>query len=562
MADIITPKTMDEFVNTFTTTVAAEVEQEVNTTEGSMVLAFGTGSAINNMYLQSRNQQLALDSRLDTAEDDALDTWVEQYTPPFTKRLPATVARSFPAAPTTLLNAAASTALRVASTVGLLAGQALKLTNGSKTATTTVTTVEPTTTLSANAAQGVVVLNVASTQFMFVNGVLTLTEGNFTVDAVITAINSGTQVAIQALTGLVPHTYTTAGTTVVLKNVVQVAALTFAGGAVLGDFISGSTVTATSMLEGQRFYRNTPSASSPSIPARNGTNPGYRVQTALEGTAYEVVPDVTNPNYDPLTFVYRIPANATEVYVTVEAVVEGTAQHVIANALTVLPTQLTGVDGTNNNYAIANATDRESNEALRKRFKQFIQGVGNTGSRASIEAAVAGVQAGIQYTIIENVAADGTTPKLGNFLIIVSDSFGALNNTLSAAVTSAVDAVRAITTTFNLKAPTITQPSIALTVSIDTTSGLYDEATVRAQVQLAVYNSFVNTGSGFKLVTTKLMQLAQAVPGVLEVIRVTVNGNGFDNTGGTYSTVGTGIENLTAGPAEFIRPALSDIVIS
>jgi hypothetical protein len=560
MAEIITPKTQDEFIETFTQTVAAEAEQEINTSPGSVVLAFGKASAINNMYLQSRNQQLALDSRLDTAEDDALDTWVEQYSPPFTKRLEATPATSAPVAPTTLLNSATSTFLRVASTVGLLVGQALKLINGSKSATTTITTIEPTTTLTVNATQGALVLNVVSTTGMFVNGVLTLTDGNYTVDATITSINSPTQVGIQALTSLVPHTYVTGTTVVKLKQVLQVAALTFVGGAVLGDFITGSSVRATSMLEGQRFYRNTAAPSSPSIQARNGLTAGYRVQTALEGIAYEVVPDLTNPNYDSLNFVYRIPANETEVYVAVEAVTAGTTQHVIANALTVLPTTLSGVDGTNNAYAIANATDKESNSALRARFKQFLQGVGNTGSRASIEAAVASVQAGVQYTVIENVAADGVTPQLGNFLIIVSDAFGALNNSLAVAVTAAVDAVRAITTTFSLKAPTIVQPSIAMTVTVDT--ALYDADTVRGQVQLAIYNSFVNTESGFQLIFTRLLQLAQAIPGVTEITRATVNGNGFDNTGGVYSTVGTGIENLTAGAAEFIRPSLADIVIS
>lgn len=559
MADIITPKTLQEFEDTFVQTVEAEATQEINVGKGSVVKAFGQGSALNASFLQSQIQQLALDSRLDTAEDDALDTWTGQFSPPFTPRLPAVKAYSAPVAPTSLAAAATSTRLRVTTVNKLGVGQALRLENGTKAATTTIVTVEPTTTLLTAAGQGATNLNVSSTTGMTVNGYLRLTDGNYQVDVLITAITNATNVAIAPLTGLVAHTYVTGTTSVKLLNVLAVNALAFEGVAVLADFASGSTVRATSMLEGQRFYRNKADASSPSIPAKAEFTPGYRVQDKLAGVVYEVVADTTNPNYDALTNMYRMPANATEVFVKVEAVNAGVASHVTANVLTVMPTPLTGIDGTSNPYGIANASDRESNEAHRARFKLFVQGVGNTSSRPSIEAAIAGTQVGLQYTILEKVADDGVTPKDGHFVAVVADQFGQLSTELFEAVKTSVDKVRPITTTFSIKPPTLVVPTIVVKVIV---SAPYVEATVLSAVQLAIYNSFIITASGAKLVFTKLMQLAQAVTGVSEIVRMTVDGNGFDNVGGAYVTLGTGIENITAGPLEFIRPGLPNITVT
>lgn len=560
MADIIQTKSNQEFVTTFTDTVASEAEQTVNTSEGSVVLGFGKGAALNSTFLQAMVQQTGLDSRLDTAEDEALDTWVGQFSPPFDARLSAAKAYSAPVAPTVLAAPLAAGHVYVETVTDLLVGQQLRLTKGTKLATTTITAVEPTTALTGNVSQGVSVLPVASTSGMVTGGTLYLVDGSYAVETTIVAVNSPTDVTVTPINGLVAHTYLFATTIVTLKQVVVVGAVTYTTPAVEADFTVGTVVRAITMLQGQRFYRNKAAASSPFIQARTTLLAGYRVQDKVSGTAYEVVADTTNPDFDALTGQYRIPADGTEVYTKIEAVVAGTVSHVTARTLSVLPTALSGIDGTENTYAIANASDTESNEALRARFKLFLQGLGNTGSRASIEAAIAGVQAGIQYTLLENVDVDGITAKPGHFVALVSDLFGNLPQTLYALVVAAVDRVRPITVRWALKAPVLNQPVIVITVAVDTL--LFDAVAVRAAVQLAVYSSFTNTGSGARLVSTQVLRLAQQTLGVTEVVGLTVNGNGFSNINGTYVTIGTGIENVTAAPLEFLRPSLANITVN
>lgn len=554
-------KTQDEFAQDFATTVSGEMSVDVNLSPGSVVMATGNASATNNMFLQALNQQLYLDSRITTAQDAALDNLVNQFLPVNKQRIQAVAATSAPVAPTALLAPATSAFLWLGSTAKLYGGQTLSLTRSGKQATVATTRVAPTTTLTANVTNGGTALVVTSTVGMFPGATLTLVDGNYSVNVVLVSITDGTHAVIQALTSTLTHIFDYLTATVTLNGVVGVTGYVYATGTVLGDLTVGTTATATSLLEGQYFYRLAPDATTPSIAANDGTQAGYRVQTQIGSIAYEVTADVTNPNYSTTAKAYVIPANVSGVYVKVTAVNAGTGSNMQANQLVLMPTPLNGIDGTNNPVAIQNGADLETNDALRLRFQEFILSQ-NSANKTAIAAAVSSVSTNIQFTLLENVASDGATPQLGNFVILVGDSTGTLTSDLLTQVTAAVELVRPITVTFVVIPPQINTPTLVLVLSIDLASGLYILANVQNAVQLALYTYFYTQPAGIGWNFNDLLGIAQTVPGVVDVLKFTINGNGFDRTGGTFAVVGSGIINGTVGALVLVRPPMSNITVS
>lgn len=557
----ISLKTQDDFAQDFAATVSGELDTPVNTNPGSVVMSMGNASATNNMFLQALNQQLYLDSRITTASGAALDNLVNQFLPVNKQRIQALQATSAPVAPTSLLANATATYLWLGSIAKIYTGQTLSLTRTGKQATVITTSVQPTTALTANITNGGTALVVTSTAGMFPGATLNLTDGNYSVNVVLVSITNGTNAIIDALTSTLTHIFDYHTTVVTLNGIVGVGSYVYAVGTALSDLTAGATVTATSLLEGQYFYRLSPDATTPSIAANDGTQAGYRVQTQIGGIAYEVMSDVTNPNYFPLLKAYQIPANSSGVNVKVTAVVAGTASDVQAAQLLIMPTPLNGIDGTTNPVAIQNGADTELDGALQLRFQEFILSQ-NSANKTAIAAAVSSVSTNIQFSLLENVASDGVTSQLGNFLILVGDATGTLTSNLLTQVQAAVELVRPITVTFLVIPPQVNTPTLALTLSVDTASGLYILANVQAAVQTALYNYFYTQAAGIGWNFNDLLGTAQTVPGVLDVLKFTINGNGYDRTSGAFVSVGTGIANGTVGALVLVRPPMSNIVIS
>lgn len=558
----IEQKTLSEFRDDFLAVAAGEADVDLDTRQGSVVRALGSANAVNNMYNQTQVAQLELDSHLDTAEDDALDTWVNQFTPAFPGRVQAAAAYQAPVPPTALLDDATADFIYVASVSKLVAGQQLRLTISNKVATCDVAFVEPTRELTTVANPGDTTLDVDTTDGAFVGAPITLTDGNFSATAYIQAVLGPTELQISALGSVLSHAFATATTVVRFKQVLEVENYTFTSPAVLGDFLAGSVVTPLTLLEGLRFFRNSASASSPTILARTDTQVGYKVQTEIDTVQYEVVEDLTNPNYDPDLMAYKIPANTTEVYVKVEALTLGTAGNVAVNTLVVLPNSLTGVDGCTNPFAISNGREREGNIALRKRFRDFNLSRGSA-TKAAVSFAIASISADIQYTILENVAVDGVTSQPGNFVILVNDLTGALTPELLTAVSSAVDIVRPLCSTYSILPPTLVYPTIVVVLSIDLTSGLYTLTDRATAVQQAIYDSFQSQIAGVGWDFNELLCIAKDIDGVVDVLKLTVDGDGFDMTSGSFVQVGDGPSGITSiGKLELARPALGNITVS
>jgi hypothetical protein len=248
------------------------------------------------------------------------------------------------------------------------------------------------------------------------------------------------------------------------------------------------------------------------------------------------------------------------VFVKVEAEEAGEDSNVLAGALTVMPTSLTGIDGTANPYAITNGAEAETNAALLSRFQDFIAGL-SRGSEPAVSSFIAGVQSDLIFTILENKAPDGVTTQYGHFVVVISDSEGNLSTELYDEVYDVIREVKPLTSTFSVVPPTVLAPGIEMVLSIDpdapiSNSEIFDE------VQLAIYNSFVGSPAGSELVFWELVRIAKSVEYVTDILYLTVDGDGFDSVDGSYATVGAGPANVTAAALELIRPSMANIVIS
>lgn len=555
----IPQQTFDQFVDRYITTVQSETGLIVDTTDGSAILALANASAVNNMYNQTQALQVALNSRLDTAQGDAVDSFVNQFSPPFTGRIQAKSAVQGPVAPTVLLAPARTLYLYVQSITKLFFGQTLRLTLAGFGATTNIAMVEPTIALTAPANPGDVVLNVTDTSGVFVGGVLNVTDGIFQGQAVVESIPDGVTINISPFASVLTHTFPTSTTLIALKSIVQITTYTFDVGTVLGDLLAGTVVRPTDMLEGLRFFRNNADASTPSIPAKTISQSGYIVQTRINAVQYEVIEDTSNPDYDSGTSSYKIPANFSQVFVKVQAVQPGTASNVAAHTVVVLPTPLTGVDGCDNPVPIDNGADQETETAVKARFRKFITG-NATATNAAIAAAIEGVSTAIEFSVIENVASDGVTTERGNFLVLVSDSTGVLTTELFTDVKAAIELTRPITVTYDIVPPNITQPVIIAVIDVDLTNfTLADRA---ALAQSEIIDEFRKYAAGQGWIFNEIMRAMLDIPGINDVLKLTINGDGFDSTGGSYVVVGAGPKNGVIGILQLARPSGATVTVT
>jgi hypothetical protein len=548
----IEPQTLQEYLDAYLAVLLAESGRPLGVEVGSVLRAIGQAGSLNDSYLQAQIVNLDLNSRLDTAESDALDNLVNQYVPPFTARQAATAPSSGPLTPTTLTANATATYLLVNNIFGFVATQTLRLYRLTFSATTSVNTVEPTTlTATTTVTNGTTVINVVSTAGMFVGAPLRISDGTYSAEVTITAVPTGTQVLVTPVT--VPSNYTWAvGSTIKLLRVLKINALVFGGGTLLTDLIVGTSVKATSFIEGVRFFANAPVGSDVLIPV------GTVVTSATTGIPYTVVADVANPDYYAGVTSYKILTGQSEVYVKVQAQNTGTSQRVLANTLTVLPAPIVGVDGTTNPYAIQNGSDEETDDDLRTRFRDFIAGR-QSGTRAAIEAAIREAVPGLQFRLTENVGSDGVTFTPGNFLVVAADDNGLLSTDDYNALFTAVDAARAFTVTFLIKAPTLLTPTFVVVLEYATGA---DHAAVASEVKTALYNSIHALPAGSEFFFNSIIDIAMDVVGVQDVVYATINGNGYDKTGPSFVLVGTGPADIVAGAFEFIRPPLGNISVT
>lgn len=240
---------------------------------------------------------------------------------------------------------------------------------------------------------------------------------------------------------------------------------------------------------------------------------GAEVETADGTQAFQVVLDTSNSAYSAPLSGYLLPIGVSTVAVPVLAVSPASAGNVVAGAVSVMTTAISGVDYVNNAAPFAGGSDAESDPDFRTAFVAYIQAL-SRGTVPAIKFAITRLKLGVQATVIENALPNGTVDN-GFLTITVDDGTGAPPSSLLANAQAVVEGYRAGGIRGGVFSPVVLNASIS--VSIETADG-YDHNALVGLVSSAV-TTFVNTlPLGAALPYTKLAQIVyEASPGVTNV---------------------------------------------
>jgi uncharacterized phage protein gp47/JayE len=302
---------------------------------------------------------------------------------------------------------------------------------------------------------------------------------------------------------------------------------------------------ATGDVTFSRFYAGMSSLIVPYFNADGSTNAaGAQVLTADLTQAFGVYVDTTQATWNATMGGYLVPAGTVSITVPVQALVAGSAGNVQANAISLLTTAIPGVDTVTNSTVFSNGEDAESDAALKARFQVFVA-TRAEATLAAVENAIATVQLGLSYAVIENTLPNGTSQP-GFFTATVDDGTGNPPTALLSAVYTAIDAVRPIGSTFAVQPPAVITASVSMSISA---AAGYSVATLQGQVASAIETYINGLGIGVSLSYTRLSALAYGVIGVATVSAVLLNNGTADIGGGPTQVVKATGASVVINPA-------------
>lgn len=260
---------------------------------------------------------------------------------------------------------------------------------------------------------------------------------------------------------------------------------------------------------------------------------GAQVQSQDGSVTFSVIADTSNANYDSTTEQYTIPAGTASLGILVQCDTAGSVGNVQASTINTLTSAIPGIDSVTNAAAFTNGVDEETDEALKARFALYIAGL-RQATKTAIESAIDDLQQGLSYQVVENQTKTGGT-QLGYFYVVVDDGTGSPSATLLATVNTAIDAVRGLTITYGVFAPTVVNATVAMTVTVSATA---NASTVKGLVQTALQNYINSLTLGETLYYTRLAQVAyDASSDVVNVSGVTLNGGTADLTASVQEVI-------------------------
>ena len=260
---------------------------------------------------------------------------------------------------------------------------------------------------------------------------------------------------------------------------------------------------------------------------------GTAVRTTDGSQQFLVAADPSNPEFQPATRTYLIPAGTPSITVPVQAALGGAAGNVQSGAISLIAAALPNVDTVTNGLPLGGGVDAESDPALRLRFQAFLQ----TLSRATplaVQAAVLSTRQGLSCTVAENVASDGS-PRPGSFIVTVDDGSGQPPTAVLQAAADAVEQTRPVGTTFVVLPPTVVPVSVVLAAVVAAPA---QHGVVAGEVASAILKYVDTLAIGTPLTVTRLVQIAYNTdPSVVNVTGVFVNGMNADVAPGSRGVV-------------------------
>lgn len=282
----------------------------------------------------------------------------------------------------------------------------------------------------------------------------------------------------------------------------------------VGDFglTRTAAVAATGHVTLSRYGSNFPAL----IPV------GMAVLSSDGALTYYVTSDPTHGLWNAALNGYQVGIGVTDATVPVQAAAGGVASNIQSGGIALIASSIPGIDTVTNANPLSNGRDAETDDALKARFVQYIAGL-SKATTAAVGAAITSVQPGLTYNIFANVDPSGNALP-GHFVITVDDGSGDPPQTLLDAIYTAVDAVRAITETFNVQGPTIVQVVISMTITV--AAGV-NKAVAQGLVAEAITSYVDNLGVGAILPFNLVSKLAfDVLPSgqIVDVSSLTING--------------------------------------
>ena len=248
--------------------------------------------------------------------------------------------------------------------------------------------------------------------------------------------------------------------------------------------------------------------------------------TTTDGTqSFVVIEQSSNAAWNGLNG-YFMAAAVASIVVPVQAVVPGVAGNVLPGAVGLLTTPIAGIDTVTNAQVFGGGVDAESDVAFRARFQLYINSR-SLATEGAVAFAIASVQQGLRYAILENVDTEGQ-PLSGNFCVVVDDGTGSPPDALLASVSAAVEAVRPIGTTYSVRGPSVIGINVAMGATITNTQNA-------AQIALSIQQNVLWWIQGLPIGGTLAISRIEAIahgtdPSVMSVTETTINGHTADVT--------------------------------
>ena len=260
------------------------------------------------------------------------------------------------------------------------------------------------------------------------------------------------------------------------------------------------------------FSRFTPTAAA-TVPV------GTIVQTADGTQKYAVIADTAQTAYNAGVGGYVLPAATASITATVQSTSAAFAGNAAVGAINTIAASIPGVDTVTNASAFSNGADAESDAAYRARFPVYLASL-SEGTVAAIRNAVLSLQQTVSYTLTENFNYAGASQP-GYFYVVVDDGSGTPAGSFLTSVGLAIEAVRPITSTYGVFAPSLVTANVAMTL---TTAAGYTHSAVVAAVTAALQAYIGTLAVGVTLPYSRLAQVAYAAsPGVTNVSGTTLN---------------------------------------
>ncbi len=276
-----------------------------------------------------------------------------------------------------------------------------------------------------------------------------------------------------------------------------------------------------------RFVTNMPA----SIPA------GSVVKTSDGTLSFSVVASPSVSIWDPTSSTYILPPGVASASVPVQCTVAGSQGNVVAGAITTIASSLPGLDQVTNSLPFVGGSDAETDTLFRGRFVNYLAGL-SRATPTAIASAVAGVQQGIAMSLLENVAANGSSSP-GHFVVVVDDGTGFPPDSLLSSVASAVDTTRPIGSAVSVVAPTVLQVNVSLSASISQQT--VPSSAISSSIQQAVLTYLNGLPIGSPAAVSRVVQAAYSVPYAIEnVVDVTLNGAAQDISASSTTVIKAG----------------------